>query len=157
MKILLSKSHRIGYSWQRIPSPRNGSSHGGLRDLGSEITRMPPPQNRTSHGGLVEFVLSLPRIHPLAFHRGLCRVWCVGANRCILCGYRLHPMWKRPQLLKSFTYPKTSPYFALHSFMHIRRVFVLRSSKLPNKSDGGGGPGMPSDKSKFSFFFLSLQ
>ena len=102
-------------------------------------------------------VLSLPRIHPLAFHGGLCRVWCVETNRCIPCGYRRHPVWKRPQLLKSFTYPKTSPYFALHSFMHIRRVFVLRSSKLPNKRDDGGGPGMPCDERKFSFFFLSLQ
>ena len=56
VKILLSKSHGMGYSLPRVPQPPlNGTSHGGLRDSNSERiknTPLPSPRIGTSHGGL---------------------------------------------------------------------------------------------------------
>ena len=70
---MLSKSHRIRYSWQRIPPPpRIGTSHGGLMDFSSELTRnTPSPELEplmedlgTQNNTIQLTVLSLPRISP---------------------------------------------------------------------------------------------
>ena len=64
VKILLSKSLRIGYSLQRIPlPPRNGTSHGWT--LGSEVKKKTSPTVGTSHGGLRDFGSELTKNTPL--------------------------------------------------------------------------------------------
>ena len=88
LMVLLSKSHRIPYYWQRIPppelellmedlgtsvlslsritpSPRIGTSHGGLGDFGFELTKNPPP----------------PELELLM--EDFAGDWCVENNRCI--------------------------------------------------------------------------
>ena len=78
---MLSKSHRIPYSWQRKPllpemkllmkdfgfkntTPKIGTSHGRLRDFSSELTKNYPPQIGTSHRGLRAFCSELLKITP---------------------------------------------------------------------------------------------
>ena len=46
----------FGSEFTKNPSPRIGTSHGRLRDCGSELTKnTPSPRIGTSHGGLGDF------------------------------------------------------------------------------------------------------
>ena len=64
VKIYLSKSHGIPYSWQRIPPPPTGTAHGGRRDFPSELTNnTPTPELECLIEDLGTSVLSLARIN----------------------------------------------------------------------------------------------
>ena len=148
LKLLMEDLETSIWAFQEYLPKRIGTSHGGLRHFGSELTKnTPTPRIETSHGGLMYFSSELtkntPPPHPLLelelLMEGYTGDWCGETNTvspadtisfsefkalrdvvtCVDLDYVVNLVWKNVANLISYTRRKSRIWLHLNITNHI--------------------------------------